>query len=363
MPTPSSLVALRVGGIYHQAWGSYEIDSDLRTPADAWRFELDEPPSSLPAAVKEGALVTVTVGGDTVLTGRIDEIDDTIDKHSTNISISGRDLSAVLVDCSAPVFSARQLTLAQIAANIVKPLGITKIRIDADSTQLTEKVSVEPGDTAWDALQHAAEANGLWPWFDPDGTLVIGGPDYSKATIAALVMRTSGKGNNIERVSRVRSIAGRHSPVTVLGQSHGTESELAKHSLKASVKDSDLSVYRPLIVVDHDANNLAASRARARKIISDGRLEGLDLRVTVAGHRTDAGVLWTPGQRLRLICEPLGIAADYFLMGRRFSGGRHTPTTTDLSLKEDGAWVIDAHPHTRKHRVGKNKALEIEDVG
>lgn len=363
MPTQSELVALRVGGVYHQAWSYYEIDSDLRTPADAWRFELDESPATLPSAVAPGAMVTVTIGRDTVLTGRIDEINDSIEKRSTNISISGRDLSAVLVDCSAPIFTARQLSLAQIAANIVKPLGIAKVRIDADSTQLTEKVSVEPGDTAWDALQHAAEANGLWPWFDPDGTLVIGGPDYSKATVATLVMRASGKDSNIERITRMRSIAGRHSPVTVLGQSHGTESELAKHSLKASVSDPDLSVYRPLIVVDHDAINLASSRARARKIISDGRLEGLDLRVQVAGHRTGDGVLWTPGQRVRLICEPLGIAADYFLMGRRFSGGRHSPTQTELSLKEDGAWVLDAHPHTRRHRKGKNKALEIEDVG
>ncbi|MFX8035950.1 hypothetical protein ABTK80_20075, partial [Acinetobacter baumannii] len=89
--------------------------------------------------------------------------------------------------CSAPVFTSQNLTLDQVVAKIVMPLGVTKIRIDADNALRREKVSVEPGDTAWDALAHAAEANGLWPWFEPDGTLVVGGPDYNAAPVATLV--------------------------------------------------------------------------------------------------------------------------------------------------------------------------------
>ncbi len=47
---------------------------------------------------------------------------------------------------------------------------------------------MEPGDTAWDALVHVAEANGLWPWFDPDGTLVVGGPKYDAPEQATLIL-------------------------------------------------------------------------------------------------------------------------------------------------------------------------------
>ena len=107
--------------------------------------------------------------------------------------------------------AARQIGLADIVAKIVKPLGVTRVRIDATATRRREKINVEPGDTAWDALANVAEANGLWPWFEPDGTLVVGGPDYTTAPVATLVMRRNGT-TNVERLDERRSIAGRHRP-------------------------------------------------------------------------------------------------------------------------------------------------------
>ena len=245
MPTPDNTVSLLIGGRFHSKWTSYEIDSDLLIPADAWRVDLGLPQGQFPPIVTEGAVVQVRIGRDTVLTGRIDDIDDDVDKSSHTLSISGRDSAAVLTDCSAPIFTAKQVTLAEVVANVVKPLGISKIRIDADKARTAEKVNVEPGDTAWDTLVHAAEANGLWPWFEPDGTLVIGGPDYSKPPVASLVMKRDGKSNNLISLRRTRSMAERHSDITVLGQAHGTAVENGKHALKSTVRDAGVATYRP----------------------------------------------------------------------------------------------------------------------
>ncbi|GHD63878.1 phage baseplate assembly protein [Jeongeupia chitinilytica] len=368
MPTPDNTVSLLIGGKVHSTWTSYEIDSDLLIPADAWRVGLGLPKGEFPPAVAEGAAVQVRIGRDTVLTGRIDDISDAIDKNGHSLSISGRDGAAVLTDCSSPIFTAKQVTLAEVVANVVKPLGITKARIDADKTSAREKVNVEPGDTAWDTLVHAAEANGLWPWFDPDGTLVIGGPDYSKPPVATLIVRRDGKGNNVERLSRTRSMAERYSEITVLGQAHGTAVENGRHAIKASVRDPAVATHRPRIVVDHDAENIDAARARARKLLSDSRLRGFTLSAEVKGHRTSDGVLWQPGQRIHVISEPHEIDAVFFLMARKFRGGRDQGTKTELTLKEDGVWVLDAHPHKRakKRAKGRTKGgdvLEIVDVG
>ena len=58
-----------------------------------------------------------------------------------------------------------------------------------------------------------------------------------------------------------------------------------------------------------------------------------------------------------------GIDAVLFVMGRRFSGGRGQARQTTLTLKEDGAWVLDAHPHKNRHRVGRNyAAAQIVDA-
>lgn len=364
-------VSLLIGGKVHSSWSRYDIDSDLLIPADAWQVELGLPRGEFPPAVAPGERIEVRVGSDPVMTGRIDEIAHRVSKDTHTLSISGRDGAAVLVDCSAPIFTAKQATLAEIVANVARPLGVTRIRIDAAASAAREKVNVEPGESAWDTIVHAAEANGLWPWFEPDGTLVIGGPDYSKAPVASLVMRRNGQGNNLVSLDLAQSMAERYSDFTVLGQGHGTSVEAGRHALRAAVKDSELSnrgIYRPRIVVDYDADNTGIARARARKLLSDSRLRGLTLTAIVRGHRTSDGQLWQPGQRIHVLSEPHGLDGIYFLMARKFMGGRGLGSTSRLVLKEDGVWVLDAHPHKRakkraRARTKKGKELEIIDVG
>lgn len=374
-------VSVLVGGKAHDEWESYEIDSDLLTPADAWRVRLAlAEDSRLPENVAPAAACQVLVGPDLVMTGRIDDVRVSLDKRSHRLEILGRDGAATLLDCSAPLTGGRKLDLAEIIARVVRPLGVTKIRIDADKAALRrrEKVTVEPGDTAWDTLAHAAEANGLWPWFEPDGTLVVGGPDYSDATnppAAVLVLNPRKAGEpgetNVENMERRESVAERYSTVTVLGQAHGTEDEGGKHGLKSSAVDPDLESRWPRrkIVTDYEADSVAVCRSRAQKILADSRLKGFELRAEVQGHRINApsmpghGRLWTPGQRVLVYAPPLGLEGTFFLMARTFSFSRGGGTTTRLTLREDKVWILEAHPHKRKHRKGKNYAPDAVDEG
>lgn len=379
MPTPTSTttstqdvpnaandkVSVLIGGRVHNDWTSYEIDSDLLTPADAWRVELANPSGRLPPEVVTGSPIEVHVGNDVVLSGRLGSIDEDVSKGRDSLGLSGRDLAAILVDCSAPVFVAKQVTLQQVMTNVVQPLGISKIRVSADATYTTEKINVEPGDTAWHVLANVAEANGLWPWFDPDGTLVIGGPDYTTPPVATLVMRLNGQGNNLEGLRIVRSVEERFSQVTVLGQAHGTAQEAGRNAIKAVATDSSVTWYRPHVVVDHECDSAAVAQSRARKLLMDSRLRSFTMTARVRGHRTSDGVLWKPGQRIHVISEPHGVDGIFFLIGRRFTKGRAgTGTSTILTLKEDGVWTLDAHPHKRRHRRGKHQAAseEIIDV-
>jgi len=356
MATQNNDVTLLIGGKAHSKWQHYDIDSDLLQAADAWQLQLGLPDGEVPAGVVDGAEVVLMVGRDVVLTGRIDDIDELVSKTSHTLTLVGRDHAAVLVDCSAPVFTARQATLAEVVASVVRPLGISRIRIaSSQAGRARDKVSIEPGDTAWDVLARAAEANGLWPWFDPDGTLVVGGPDYSAPPVASLVLRRNGKGNNVQSLQRRRSMAGRYSDITVLGQAHGTHAEAGRHALKSAVRDPACAVYRPRIVQDGDADSLADTRARARKLLSDSRLQGMTLTAVVKGHRTSDGVLWQPGQRVHVLSEPHGIDGVFFLMARKLQGGEGQGSRTTLTLKEDGVWVLDAHPDKRDKKRTKRK--------
>jgi prophage tail gpP-like protein len=356
-------VTLLIGNRAHSDWESYEIDSDLMTPADAWRVSLGMPSRALPPFVAPGEPVQIKVGNDTILSGRIDEVGQALGKHDHTLDISGRDGAAVLVDCSAPIFTARQIGLEEIIAKVVRPLGLTKIRIDAAATSRREKIHVEPGESAWAVLQSAAEANGLWSWFEPDGTLVVGGPNYSKPPVATLTLRFDGKGNNVESLTLTQSIADRHSEITVLGQTWGTERADGQHAIKYTQKDTGVAWYRPRIELDHEADTIAIARARARKLLSDERLSGLTLQAVLKGHRTPDGQLWSPGQRVTVTSEPHRIDGIFFLMARRFSLSRTDGTLTHLTLKEDGVWNLDAHPTTKKGKARKKAAQELEVLG
>ena len=189
--------------------------------------------------------------------------------------------------------------------------------------------------------------------------------------MADLIVRVSGQGNNVEQLQVERDFSQRFSEITVLGQSHS-----GKHNLRATVKDDTVKVHRPLIIVEADVDNQAAAERKAKKRLGDSKLDGLTITATVQGHRNDDGVLWQPGQRLQLLSEPDGLDGIYFLMARKFVGGRGKPTQTILTLKEDKAWIPEAKPPknnkgqgdkgrrrgSRKRRSGGRKGRQAREL-
>lgn len=358
MSTPNknfvdNTVKLLIGGKVHKEWSSYDIDSNFQTPADAWNVSLGLPDGKIPEVVKPGADVQVMIGEDTVLKGQIDDVNHSVSRQAS-LSMNGRDQVAVLLDSSAPIFVSKEISLEEVVAKIVRPLGISKIKIQSKNKTLTaEKINIEPGMTAWDALETAARANGLWPWFEPDGTLVIGGPDYEQKPVATIFLNKDGKNNNAESMELTQSVAGRYSEVTVLAQSHGT-GEAGKNAIKGTAKDESMRIHRPHIVIDGDVSSKEEAERKALKIINDSRLAATTLTAVVQGHRTSEGLLWSPGQRIHVTSDVFGLDEVWFLMSRRFTGGRGRPTVTTLTLKEDGLWSIEAYKKDDK-KSGKKK--------
>lgn len=348
-------VKILIAGKAHREWSSYDIDSNLQTPADAWSVSLGLPDGQFPDAVEPGADVQVMIGSDVVMKGQVDDVTHSVSRQAS-LRMSGRDLVAVLLDSSAPVFVAKEITLEEVVAKVVRPLGISKIEIRSDTATLKhEKINIEPCMSAWDVLERVAGSNGLWPWFEPDGTLVIGGPDYTTEPVAALFLNKDGKNNNIEKLEYDRSIAGRFSEVTVLAQSHGTGGS-GQNAIKGFAKDADMKAYRPHITTDGDVVDQAEADKRALKILSDSRLNAVTLHAMVNGHRTSDGKLWTPGQRIHVKSDVHGIDEVWFLMARRFTGGREQPTLTHLTLKEDGIWSVEGYKEKkRKRKAGRHK--------
>jgi len=347
-------LTLTVGGKTHSDWTRVSVTADFLTPAGQWQLELGINGASLPAEVCEGARAVLSAGRDVLMTGLIDDINHAVLRGQHILSLTGRDEAAVLVDCSAPIFTEQKMTLQEVIARIVRPLGISKISIRADSSTAPQKFAIEPGDTAWSALMKVAVVSGLWPWIAPDGTLIIGGPDYSATPVDSLVMNRDGTGNLLD-LTKHTSIAGRYSEVTVLTQGHATSERNGVRNHKGTIKDSGFTLYRPHIQVMGDTDTDEEATTRARKLLSDSRLKALTITAVVRGVRTTGGTAWMPGQRVAVKSAIHNIDAIYFIMGREVRGGRGAPLTTTLTLKEDGIWTPDAYPKSRHKKKGKQQ--------
>ncbi|MFN1149935.1 phage baseplate assembly protein [Serratia liquefaciens] len=364
MPTPANSLtpspavrqderlSLTVGGVTHHDWLRVAVHASFLTPAGAWEFSVGNSTNALPTEVHAGARAVLRAGNDVLMTGLIDDVEHGVSRGQHLLTLTGRDNAAALVDCSAPIFTAQDMTLHEVMQKIVRPLGITQTAIHAEKSLAPKKFTVDPGESAWDALKKAAEVSGLWPWVAPDGTLIIGGPDYSAPPVASLVMKSDGSGNVLDLMRRT-SIAGRYSSVTVLTQGHALVHQDGKHNRKGTATDDGFALYRPLIRVMGDTDSDDEADTRARKLLSDSRLNALTLTAVVRGVRTSTGVAWTPGQRVALRSDIHDIDGIYFLMARSIRGGRGMPLTTTLTLKESGVWIPDAWPKSRHKPKGK----------
>lgn len=359
-------VAVRIGGKEHRDWLSYDIDSDFLIPADGFDFELAVSSEQGKLPDLSGKSCEVIINDETILTGIIGNQRHDKSKGSRSLRLTGRDLACLLVDCSAPQINVKGMTVLDAAKKLVAPWSkyIQKVELKAEKNPTLDKIDIEPSETVWQALTHIANSVGLHVWFEPDGTLIVGGADYSSPPVATLCWSKSDKRRNVENVMIERDSDNRFSKVTFLAQSHGRSGNSAKHDLKWVYTDPAMTLHKPKTVVVADADNLQNLQRQAKKQLSDWKLEGFTLTITVGDHKTQDGKLWEAGQRVHYIDEEEGIDAIFFIMGRRFSLSRMGGTQTELRLKEDGVWTPDAYPtqseRARKRR-GRKKSANGKD--
>lgn len=171
-------IVVEIDGKAHSNWKSYDIDSDFLIPADAFNFDIGTPANHTVLPDLSGKEVRVKINGQIVLTGIVDATQHQISKNSRTFSLNGRDRASILVDCSAPTTNVKGLTVLDAIKKIVAPLGIKKIELRAkDNNPVIDKIDIEPSETAWSAALRCANFAGLHLWFDPNGTLIVGGPD------------------------------------------------------------------------------------------------------------------------------------------------------------------------------------------
>ncbi|EAS6150702.1 phage tail protein, partial [Salmonella enterica] len=173
----NSRIELFISGKVFSGWTGVSVRRSLEHLAGSFELELMMPGQPAPDGITPGLPLTLQINGVTVITGYLDTVKHKITATSNKISITGRDKTGDLVDCSA-VFKGSQWhnrTLEQIAGDLCKPFGIRVIWQvdDATAAKPFATFTLQLSETVGDALTRAARHRGVLVTSNADGDLVF----------------------------------------------------------------------------------------------------------------------------------------------------------------------------------------------
>lgn len=360
MPSP---ITFLVGGKelvdFKSATVSYAMESFARSFAfefaDKWSRQ--QTPAALPFG--EGDPAQVYVHGELVVDGYVDDVPIDYDASSHRITVSGRSWAGHMVDCSAvhKPGSWRNITIEGIAKTLAEPFGLS-VRLDpwaatqANTPATFAKWAIEDEETAYDCLQRAAEARGLFLTDNGQKTIVI--------TKASSIVHPSPLvfGQNIKRARRIGRFGERYSEYIVKHQSSETSftGEKTTSSRLFRTADPQVLAYRPLVLVSHGTGSKAELERRAlwERNVRAGRSR----RITydVIGHRSAAGRVW-PVNELVAVQDPWLGTDELLLLASVHLSYDSGGETASLELCRPEAFDVLVPPPQKKKETGLDGML------
>ncbi|MDQ7010358.1 MAG: hypothetical protein Q9M29_00920 [Mariprofundaceae bacterium] len=282
-------VILLVNGVDYGGWTGVRVTRSIEQLAGSFELAVtnrDGRGTALP--IRDGDLCRLLIDGQQVIAGAVDDRTVSYDAGSHTISISGRDATGDLVDCSVREVQIKGNTLLQIAGTVCKPFGIS-VLADVDVGGKFTSVDAEPGQTAHELLATLAAQRGVLLCSDDLGNLRITTAGRTRSPGAIHY------GRNVLACNAPASMRDRYSDYTVKYQSSQNDQFNGATATQASATTRDPAVkrYRPLTVLAEDGVDLR-KRADNERNVRAGRAQRIIY--TVSGWYADAGMqtLWQP---------------------------------------------------------------------
>lgn len=174
-------VELTVKGLAYGGWKSIEVTRSIEKISGQFALAVSErwAGQDQPWPIYDGDECEVTVRGQTIITGYVDNRTIDFDARSHSFRVSGRDKTGDLVDCSAWVDGGKtwQFTnqpVDRIVAALAKPMGIAvRFASGVRAPKPQAIFSIEPGETAFAAIDRICKLSALLPVSDGLGGLVL----------------------------------------------------------------------------------------------------------------------------------------------------------------------------------------------
>ena len=340
MPPADEKLELLVDGAAYAGWKSVSVTRSLETISGAFSLEVSDRWSgqARPWPIPPGARCEIRIGAETVLTGWVDEMNPSFSSSERSLTVTGRDATGDLVDCSPEISPSEwaNLTLPQIVTRIAGDFGV-KVAIEngAGMGGRFAKFTLQPGETAFAAISRACRMRAVLPVSDGVGGILLTRGGRKKAGDALV------QGENILSASAGYSLKERFSTYIVKGQQAATDQSYgaAAAHVRATAADEGVKRHRPLVIIasgDPDGGGSAQERARWEAIVRAGRSASAEM--TVVGWRQSTGELWQPGLLVPVKCPWLGMDSEMVVSSVQHKKSA-SGTTTALSVTRPDAFT------------------------
>lgn len=290
-------VELKVDGKIFSGWTSVTVNRSIETMAGYFDLCVNVQTSTDLSSLAPGKPFTLSIDGQTVITGYTDGRRRQMGADSMKITIAGRDKTADLIDCAA-IYKGGQWkkrTLEQIARDLCQPYGVA-VRwelTDAESAAPFSSFTLDHSETVYEALGRAARARGVLITSNAAGDLVFTRADESHSDRLVL-------GENLLSVDFDEDYRDRFSEYTVKGhgRSNGKVGDTVDArtiaSQKGTATDSAITRYRPMIILADSKIDAQSATARALREQRRRLAKSVTFEAQLDGWTRSNGQIWMP---------------------------------------------------------------------
>jgi len=333
-------ISISVNGLKYTGWKSATITRSIESLAGSYSLtvvdDTDQSSNSI-WPLKPQDVCIVRIGDHKLITGYIDNVSPDISAEAHTITISGRDKTADMIDCSAVPKSYAKKTISGLAKTLADPFNIDIVNGSGIDLASTFKYTVNSGETAFEALDKKVKELGLLAISDGLGNLVLtkAGTELSHDSLIY--------GENIKRGKAVYNYVNRFSDYNVRSQTSGKASggwntgKGAGVGISGSARDAVINRNRPWIAraESQSSNKFATNRAEWEALTRAAKSEVF--QIEVVGFLQSNGDLWEINKLVNILAKPLYInpAAQMLIASATYELSESGSKTTMILRRPD----------------------------
>lgn len=322
-----STVSVLVGGYEYTGWTSVNIQRSLEQASGSFTLSINQREARWLARypIQLGAECQVQIDGVTVINGVLEKLSPQLSGDSRSLSVSGRDATRDLIDCSAeiPKQELKNATVADVAKLLLAPLGIS---LDCpDPGKPFAKIAINDGESAFAVIEQHARQRGLLCYTLGDKVLHV-----RKANPQVLPVR-------IEEDMNLLSGSAEHDHSELFG-SYEVKSQATggKHAVKSTATGTGASQRKLIITAEKSETD---TQVRADWEAKTRQAKSKQATVSVRGWQYEKGQLWSPNSMVWLESPSLMFAQAVLIKGVTYTLDDNGGEITSLELVDPDTYA------------------------